>query len=117
MGPFTASTSNPVLVIGNLYDPATRYEGAQLARALLPNSALVTVDTPGHTSLGLSFCAGFITGQYLLDPSVASGFDGTVCPSEFNPFELTVARASDAFGIAAEVRTEIMELIALRPIR
>lgn len=116
-GPFTASTSNPVLVIGNLYDPATRYEGAQLARALLPNSALVTVDTPGHTSLGLSFCAGFITGQYLLDPGVANGFDGTVCPSEFNPFDLTIARASEALGIAAEVRTEVMELIALRPAR
>jgi pimeloyl-ACP methyl ester carboxylesterase len=117
MGPFTASTANSVLVIGNLYDPATRYEGAQLARALLPNSALVTVDTPGHTSLGLSFCAGFITGQYLLDPGVASGFDGTVCPSEFDPFELTVARASGALAIAAEVRTEVMELIALRPNR
>jgi pimeloyl-ACP methyl ester carboxylesterase len=116
-GPFTASTSNPVLVIGNLYDPATRYEGAQLARALLPNSALVTVDSPGHTSLGLSFCAGFITGQYLLDPGVANGFDGTVCPSEFNPFELALARASGAFGVAAEVRTEVMEQIALRPLR
>ena len=117
MGPFTASTSNPVLVIGNLYDPATRYEGAQLARALLPNSALVTVDTPGHTSLGLSFCAGFITGQYLLDPSVASGFDGTVCPAEFNPFELAIARASEALGIAEQVRIEVMEQIAARPVR
>ena len=117
MGPFTAATANPVLVIGNLYDPATRYEGAQLARALLPNSALVTVDTPGHTSLGLNFCAGFITGQYLLDPSAAGGFDGTVCPAEFDPFDLMTARASGALGIAAEVRTEVMDQIALRPIR
>ena len=28
-GPFTASTANPVLVVGNRFDPATRYEGAQ----------------------------------------------------------------------------------------
>jgi pimeloyl-ACP methyl ester carboxylesterase len=116
-GPFTAATSNPVLVIGNLYDPATRYEGAQLARALLPNSALVTVDTPGHTSLGLSFCAGFITGQYLLDPSVAAGFDGAFCPAEFNPFDLAIARASESLGIAEQIRIEVMEQIAARPVR
>ncbi|MEM9651974.1 MAG: alpha/beta fold hydrolase, partial [Actinomycetota bacterium] len=37
-GPFDAETANPVLVVGNFYDPATRYEGAQTLRSLLPNS-------------------------------------------------------------------------------
>jgi len=42
-GPFTAQTANPVLVIGNLYDPATRYEGAVTVSHLLPNSRLLTL--------------------------------------------------------------------------
>ncbi|MGI9597963.1 MAG: alpha/beta hydrolase [Acidimicrobiales bacterium] len=87
-GPFTAETANPVLVIGNLYDPATRYEGAQTARSLLPNSGLLTVDVPGHTSLGASFCAGAVVGQYFLDPAVAAEVDGLSCPSEYNAFDV-----------------------------
>jgi len=35
-GPFDHETSNPVLVIGNLYDPATRYEGAVTVAGMLP---------------------------------------------------------------------------------
>ena len=69
VGPFDRHTANPVLVIGNLYDPATRYQGAQLVAGLLPDSALLTVDVPGHTSLGASPCAGELTGAYLLDPA------------------------------------------------
>lgn len=88
VGPFTAETANPVLVIGNFYDPATRYEGAEAVRSLLPNSALLSVDVPGHTSLGLSFCAGFVTGQYFLDPNFAAEADGGLCPAEFNAFDV-----------------------------
>lgn len=47
-----ANTANPLLIICNLYDPNTRYEGAQTLRSVLPNSGLLTVDVPGHTSLG-----------------------------------------------------------------
>ena len=104
-GPFTANTANPVLVIGNLYDPATRYEGAQALRSLLPNSALLTVDVPGHTSLGLSSCAGFLTGQYLLDPASAGGIDGSTCPQEFNAFDL-VAGPGPAVAAQAERSTQ-----------
>lgn len=116
-GPFTGATAKPVLVIGNLYDPATRYEGAQLARSLLPNSALLTVDMPGHTSLGLSFCAGFLTGQYLLDPSSATFIDGSFCPQEFNPFDLAAGATGGELALARVVRTEVMADIAFRPIR
>lgn len=77
---FGASTPNPVLVIGNLYDPATRYEGAATTAGLLGNAQLLTVDDPGHTSLGISFfCAGPITGDYLADPE-GTDVDGTTCP-------------------------------------
>lgn len=114
-GPFNAATANPVLVIGNLYDPATRYEGAQALRALLPNSALLTVDVPGHTSLGVSGCAGFFTGLYLLDPSQANTIDGLVCPPEFNPFDLAAAGAAQP--ASASLRTQVMAQIAFRPFR
>ncbi len=119
-GPFTATTSNPVLVIGNLYDPATRYEGAQAVRRLLRRSSLLTVDVSGHTSLGLSGCAGSITGQYLVDPSIAPSVDGFTCPAEINPFDndagppAAVARgAAPAVpsGVSPEVRRVLDDLI------
>ena len=110
-GPFTAETSNTVLVIGNLYDPATRYQGAEIVRGLLPNSALVTVDIPGHTSLGLSFCAGAITGAYLMDPTVGPAVDGAFCPEEFNPFLLEAAAAGDNAGMSLSLRRTLMEVM------
>ena len=55
--PSTRDTENPVLVVGAKWDPATRYEGAVIAHGLLPNSALLTVDSWGHTSLFTSACA------------------------------------------------------------
>ena len=57
LGPFDKNTANPVLVVGNRFDPATRYEGALTVDALLPNSRLLTVEGWGHTSLFLSACA------------------------------------------------------------
>ena len=57
MGPFTNVTANPILIIGNLFDPATRYQGAVIASNLLPNSRLLTVHGWGHTSLFVSSCA------------------------------------------------------------
>lgn len=57
MGPFNRRTANPVLLVGNLFDPATPYQGAQIVHALLPNSALLTLHAWGHTSLFLSGCA------------------------------------------------------------
>jgi len=56
LGPFTAATANPVLVIGNQFDPATRYEGAVTVAGLLPNSRLLTLHGWGHGALGLSEC-------------------------------------------------------------
>lgn len=114
-GPYDADTAHPVLVIGNLYDPATRYEGAQTARALLPNSALVTVHTPGHTSLGLSPCAGSITGQYLLDPSSGAIFDGAACVEGINWFDFGAGFAADG-EFEFDFRTKLMDEIAFRPV-
>lgn len=133
-GPFDHETANPVLVIGNLYDPATRYEGAQTLRGLLPNSALLSVDVPGHTSLGLSGCAGFVTAQYLLDPAFANVVDGQTCPPEFNAFDVvagpppaptattaeatprsrTAPRVSDT-AVRAQLRDMLDEVVGIVP--
>lgn len=116
-GPYNAPTASPVLVIGNLYDPATRYEGALAARSLLPNSGLLTVDEPGHTSLGLSFCAALVTDFYLQDPLIAVAVDGFTCPSDGNWFEKLLGPAAAGAGasVGAEFRARMMSEIAFSP--
>ncbi len=83
-GPFTRRTSHPVLVIGNLHDPATPYAGAQAVAGMLPNSRLLTLNGWGHTSLGRSACIDrYITG-YLVNLTLPPV--GTVCRSNQLPF-------------------------------
>lgn len=83
-GPFTADTDSPVLVVGARWDPATRYEGALIAHDLLPNSALLTVNSWGHTSLFTSACADRAIASYLL--TQATPAPGTVCTQDLVPW-------------------------------
>ena len=83
-GPWDHTTSNPVLVIGNLFDPATRYQGAVIASNLLPNSRLLTVHGWGHTSLFLSSCADQVQTRYLVNLTLPA--PGTVCEQDHVPF-------------------------------
>jgi pimeloyl-ACP methyl ester carboxylesterase len=84
VGPWNHNTANPVLIIGNQFDPATRYEGAVIAAGLLPNSRLLTVHGWGHTSLFLSSCADAVQTRYLVDLTLPSV--GTVCEQDHVPF-------------------------------
>jgi pimeloyl-ACP methyl ester carboxylesterase len=84
VGPWNHNTANPVLIIGNQFDPATRYEGAVIAAGLLPNSRLLTVHGWGHTSLFLSACADAVQTRYLVDLTLPSV--GTVCEQDHVPF-------------------------------
>ena len=84
VGPFNRFTANPVLVVGNQFDPATRYEGAVTVADLLPNSALLTVHGWGHTSLFLSQCADDAITRYLVGLVVPA--PGTVCEQDRVPF-------------------------------
>ena len=84
VGPFTNATANPVLVVGNLFDPATRYQGAVTAASLLPNSRLLTVHGWGHTSLFISQCADAAVSRYLVDLTLPP--PGTVCEQDQVPF-------------------------------
>ena len=84
MGPFNRNTANPVLIIGNTFDPATRYQGAVIAAGLLPNSRLLTVHGWGHTSLFLSSCADAVQTRYLVNLTLPA--PGTVCEQDHVPF-------------------------------
>jgi pimeloyl-ACP methyl ester carboxylesterase len=56
-GPWRTTTANPIVVTGNLHDPATPISGARAVNKLFPGSRLITVDTWGHGALGQSSCA------------------------------------------------------------
>jgi pimeloyl-ACP methyl ester carboxylesterase len=92
MGPFDARTSEPVLIIGNSFDPATRYQGAVRLARLLPNSRLLTLEGWGHTSLFKSACINGHTNQYLLTSRVPPA--GTVCAADVTPFARAETQAS-----------------------
>ncbi len=98
-GPFNERTANPVLVTNTLYDPATRYEGAETVADLLPNSRLLTVEGWGHTTLFLSQCATEVVSDYLVNGRLPA--QGTVCQQDFVPFKEREAETA-ASGRLAE---------------
>jgi pimeloyl-ACP methyl ester carboxylesterase len=83
-GPWDHATANPVLVVGNQFDPATRYEGAQTVAATLPGARLLTLHAWGHTSGFLSSCADEAIARYLVDGTLPAV--GTVCEQDEVPF-------------------------------
>lgn len=108
LGPFDHQTANPVLVVGNLFDPATRYEGAVTVHDLFPNSSLLTVAGWGHTSLFLSTCADEAVDRYLLDGTTP--LPGTTCAQDVGPFDVSAAPASERDAIRAAVMSEVAYL-------
>jgi pimeloyl-ACP methyl ester carboxylesterase len=100
-GPWDSWTRNPVLVIGNRYDPATPYRNAVAVADLLPNSTLLTVDGVGHGSVIASSCAASLTSQYLLTGATPPA--GTVCPQDrgaFDPVPATALTSAVRTGVA-----------------
>ena len=112
-GPFTANTANPVLVVGNFFDPATRYEGAQTVEGLLPNSRLLSLNAWGHVSLFFSQCADQAVAQYLLDGTLPA--EGTVCHQDFIPFVDFGASFTAASG--AQLRAGLMPSLVPEAVR
>ena len=94
LGPFDHRTSEPVLVIGNFYDPATRYQGAQIVHDLLPNSALLSLHGWGHTSLFLSRCVDRAAAAYLL--RIETPPPGKICQTDEVPFRSLAGQRMDA---------------------
>ena len=85
LGPYNKATSSPVLVIGNIYDPATPYSGARAAAGRIPGARLLTVNGYGHTSLAVpSACANAAFDAYTINGRVPAR--GTVCEQDVAPF-------------------------------
>jgi pimeloyl-ACP methyl ester carboxylesterase len=75
----TAATHDKVLVVGNLHDPATPYQGAKDLAATLGNAELLTWNGEGHTSyLSGSKCIDNYVDNYLVSGTLPP--DNTTCP-------------------------------------
>ena len=99
LGPWNARTASPVLVVGNFFDPATRYLGAVTLSKLLPNSRLLSYAGWGHAAFlaAGNFCVNSAVVNYLLTTQVPPA--GTVCQPEGSPFgPLEAAAAARAAG-------------------
>lgn len=85
-GPWNARTATSVLVVGNYYDPATRYQGAVTAARLLPNSRLLSYAGWGHTaSFSGNACVNDAIVGYLV--TTVPPPRGTVCQPTGSPFQ------------------------------
>lgn len=111
LGPFNRRTANPVLVVGNRFDPATRYEGALIVHDLLPGSSLLTLEGWGHTSILLSLCADQVVSRYLLDGTTPA--EGATCAQDVGPFDAVTPMGAD--GERRRARARAMAEIAPRP--
>lgn len=75
----TAPTNNTVLVLGNLHDPATPYQGAIDLTKTLGNARLLTWNGEGHTSyLEGSGCVNRYVNAYLIHQTLPAA--NTTCP-------------------------------------
>ena len=84
-GPWNRSTPNPILVVGNRYDPQTSYHGARRVARLLGNARLLTLDGYGHTTdVDPSSCIERAVSAYLIRPSTARQ---QTCQADRQPFD------------------------------
>ena len=105
-GPFTRTTANPVLVVGNLFDPATPYHGAVTVDRLLPRSRLLTLAGWGHTSLFVSSCVDAYVSRYVLTSRVPP--KGTVCQPDVVPFAQPAAAAQAQQATGSSAKAELI---------
>lgn len=77
--PTATSAAHKILVIGNLHDPATPYQGAKDLTSTLGNAELLTWDGEGHTSfLQGSKCIDDFVDTYLVSGALPPA--ATTCP-------------------------------------
>ena len=84
-GPWSAATSNPILLIGTRHDPSTAYANARRAERRLGNAVLLTHDGYGHISIqDSSDCVEEARVAYLVELIAPPA--GTVCEANRKPF-------------------------------
>jgi pimeloyl-ACP methyl ester carboxylesterase len=76
-GPWRTRTAHPLLITGNLHDPATPISGARAVNKLFKGSVLMTVNLWGHGALGHSSCAVKKWDAYLVSGRLPA--PGLVC--------------------------------------
>jgi pimeloyl-ACP methyl ester carboxylesterase len=92
-GPWSATTKNPILVIGTRFDPTTPVRNARRVARLLGNAVLLIHDGYGHlTRRDPSTCITQAIGSYLVNLTAPPS--GTVCPADRQPFDPTSANPS-----------------------
>ncbi|MEV7237375.1 alpha/beta hydrolase [Streptomyces sp. NPDC051020] len=83
-GPWNKQTANPVMVIGNTFDPATQYKFSQNMQRELGNAVLVTVDVIEHCAVGRSKALNGLVTSYLVDQVTPK--PGQVLKPDLDPF-------------------------------
>ncbi|KAF5311056.1 hypothetical protein D9619_008142 [Psilocybe cf. subviscida] len=84
-GPFKASTSHPILLIGNTADPVTPLWAAKKMSKGFKGSVVLTQDSAGHCSVSApSVCTLQYVRDYFVDGTLPE--PGTVCYSIGTPF-------------------------------
>jgi hypothetical protein len=84
-GPWNRPTAHPILVVGNIYDPATPYQGAVAMASDLARARLLTVQGYGHTALlNPSSCVNAYESRYFVDGKLPPA--GAVCQQNRRPF-------------------------------
>ncbi|KAG8722899.1 hypothetical protein FRC09_005503 [Ceratobasidium sp. 395] len=81
-GPFNRTLANPIIVIGNYYDPVTPLASAELVAGAFGKSAvLLKRNAYGHTSLGMrSTCTNDLISKYLNSNRLPQ--DGMECETD-----------------------------------
>jgi len=92
-GPWRTRTSAPVLVVGNYFDGATDYRGAQAVSKQLSGSRLLSYAGWGHTAYGQTKCIDDYMNAYLLSGALPPV--GTVCAANPNPLLPSAAAVSE----------------------
>ncbi|MFT7834868.1 alpha/beta hydrolase [Saccharothrix sp. BKS2] len=83
-GPWGKRTPNPVVVVGNYYDPATQYKFSQRMARQLGNARLLSVDAFGHCILGDSAGVDTLVTDYLVNLKAPA--NGQVFQPNAQPF-------------------------------
>ncbi|MDX3663526.1 alpha/beta fold hydrolase [Streptomyces sp. ID05-26A] len=84
IGPWNKRTKNPIVVVGNYYDPATQYLFSERMAKQLGNARLISVDAFGHCILGDSAGADAAVTRYLVD--LVAPANGQVFQPNAQPF-------------------------------
>lgn len=87
-GDFTAKTRNPIMLIGNTYDPITPLTSARNVSEAFEGSIVLQQDSYGHCSYAQpSVCTAKAIRKYFSEGVLPE--EGTVCESDVKPFETT----------------------------